>query len=727
MKNKDEWLNVNGYHIFHSKDNTYTAYNSDGKIVYEIDADGLTTLNTKNGDTIEFYNLNINSIKPNTTIKFRKYEIDFSNDEVIRYVDNNPCSEWGSNFTETTYTDNGFTVKECMGNKNKYEIINESIMNNDGSIIDKDYIGNCTRYYNADNTKDIVYDDGTVIHYDESYNIKYQKNKDGSYIYFDDKGHPYIIKSNDDGTIEHHMINNEDEVYQIKYEDGRIKYVNEGNETITTYLDGTYQAADGEKGTYVINSDGDIVCISSDGTTSLYNKHGIKYRSLDKDNVFVDYITDKQIVRENGKVTYSLRNHIEYDEDAYNKILSTLNSIDGSGIDGTCSSIENSISSFPDSYQEGLVSGIRSNINGHVDLIKSLSEMTNYSLLAYQTCDESLMDGLKLLVDSLFDEGNRALGEKFKKTIESTIEDRDNDNIFEYKYSTNFKMLSENAIVNRVFTDQDGNKWYLNKNDIAIALEGENFRINYGGEEFSLTYDENGIVKVKDSNGKYLNIFGEYNVGSRQFGGDQSVLDKAYKNQYVNDILNEYFPDASQEAKISYLYGAQGSACGNVAMSNLVFKKFEGREENFYKTFGYPMYEIKYDSKTNGLAIDYNYEPLIMDLYCHENPNIKFTDGTDKKRIKSMESYLKEKYNVSLSGYYRPWVYYGERGFTLYKVDDPSDIKTFSRYAGHAMIGVGKTKDGKIIVSSWGEKYILERSSSAYDRDYNKQGVREYW
>ena len=726
MKNKDEWLNVNGYHIFHSKDNTYTAYNSEGKVVYKIDEEGTATFNTKNGDTQDFSKLDIYKIKPNSVIKSGQYEFNFSGDEVIGYIDHKPYSEWDSDFVEVIYNDNNYIVRECLGNQKKNEVLFESIMYNDGSITDRDNIGNCT-YYNLDGTKDIMYDSGAIVHYNENYMIEYQKNKDGSYTYFDDKGHPYIIKSNDDGTIEHHMINNEDAVYQIKYEDGRIKYVNEGNETITTYLDGTYQAADGEKGTYVINSDGDIVCTSYDGKTSLYSKQGIKYKSIDKNNVFMDFITDRQMSTNNGKITYSMISHIEYDEEAYNKILSMLNSIDGSRIDGTCSDIENSINSFPDSYQAGLVSDIRSNINGHVDLIKSLSEMTNYSLLAYQTCDESLMNGLRLLVDSLFDEGNKTLGEKFKKAIESTIEDRDKDGIYEYKASTNFKMLSENGIVSRVFTDQDGNKWYLNKNNIAIALEGENFKINYGGEEFSLTYDENGIVKVKDSNGKNLNIFGEYNLDSRQFGGDQSVLAKSYKNKYVNDILNKYFPGATQEDKISYLFGARNSACGNVAISNLVFKKFEGKEENFYKTFGYPMYEIKYDSETNGLAIDYNYEPLIMDLYCHENPNIKFTDGTDKKRIKSMESYLKEKYNVSLGGYYRPYVYYGERGFTLYKIDEPSDIKTFSRYAGHAMIAVGKTKDGKIIVSSWGEKYILERSESAYDRDYNKQGVREYW
>ena len=43
--------------------------------------------------------------------------------------------------------------------------------------------------------------------------------------------------------------------------------------------------------------------------------------------------------------------------------------------------------------------------------------MTNYSLLAYQTCDDSLKDGLKLLIDSLFNENDKNLGDKFKSIV----------------------------------------------------------------------------------------------------------------------------------------------------------------------------------------------------------------------------------------------------------------------------------------------------------------------
>ena len=52
MLNKEEWLDVNGYHIFHDKNNTYTAYNSDGKIVYTIDSDKYLTTWAKNGEEI---------------------------------------------------------------------------------------------------------------------------------------------------------------------------------------------------------------------------------------------------------------------------------------------------------------------------------------------------------------------------------------------------------------------------------------------------------------------------------------------------------------------------------------------------------------------------------------------------------------------------------------------------------------------------------------------------
>ena len=64
--------------------------------------------------------------------------------------------------------------------------------------------------------------------------------------------------------------------------------------------------------------------------------------------------------------------------------------------------------------------------------------------------------------------------------------------------------------------------------------------------------------------------------------------------------------------------------------------------------------------------------------------------------------------------------YYGEKGYILYNMDG----SIYTPYGdGHAMVGIGRTNDGKIIVSSWGEKLILELST---EEDDIKMGQEEY-
>ena len=133
-------------------------------------------------------------------------------------------------------------------------------------------------------------------------------------------------------------------------------------------------------------------------------------------------------------------NYIEYDEEAYNKILNTLNGINGSDAINACANIRNAVAGFPDNYSSGGINSIESNLKEHVNLIKSLSETTNYSILAYDTCDESLRDGLYSLIDSLFGDSDKTFGDKFKKAIEHTLEMK--DGILRNKDDTNYNKTS---------------------------------------------------------------------------------------------------------------------------------------------------------------------------------------------------------------------------------------------------------------------------------------------
>lgn len=564
----------------------------------------------------------------------------------------------------------------------------------------------------------IEYNEDGSIHYTETY------DKDGNIcrkfdigvIEYLDKS-KYLYKEIDsDGTINVHGISGNHAFWKLN-------------------LDGTYSEYNDNSrryeivGTYICDENGNYILKNNDGSVLYTDFYGNIAQKVTADGVVYNYNHDKalQSVTKNGKVMYAKIHHIEYDEEAYDNILATLNNIGDSyksTISSACSDIASSINEFPDKYSGSGIEGVESNTVGHIDLIKSLSEMTNYSLLAYQTCDEDLRDGLFLLVDSLFDDNDKELANSFKNIINSSIEDRDGDKVLEYKANTDFKYLSNNAIVFEIYSDYDNNKWYLNKIGQVLNVEGNDIKINYGGETFNLEFNENGYAIIKDSNGNPLNIFGDYNLDSKQFGGNQGDLSRSYSNRYVIDILQKYFPDSSMEEKVALLNKARDTGCGYTAVTDFVFKQFEGNEKAFYDTFGYPMYGVRKNG--DEITVDYNYEPLIMDLYCLINTKsingvnsiietIKKGDGCFVSTYKTMTDYLKEQYNVTFNNIPDEIKYYGDNGFSLYNMDGSLYL---SDVGGHAMVGVGQDDNGQKIVSTWGKKYIYIPSNNTKDEIY---------
>ena len=669
------WMYINGYHVSYDKEKGYVGYiksseTVEEKKVFEISQDGIASINTQNGNSVSLFDIKID---------------DFKKDIVF--------------------------IEDIDGEHLEHYFSGEAITST--KIYNKE--GNCTReiIYNNDNS--------IIKQYNETGDTlisKLIRNNDQSEIY------------TNYNTGETQYSSPFGEYYCTKHADGSMEYLNKENYFII-YPDGTY-VSDDEKGTYTIDKDGNIVCTNEEGNQIYYNKLGYKYQIITSDGSIYYLNNDTKIVTKNGKKTYSMISHIEYDEESYNKILNTLNSVDGSSITSNCGGVVTTISQFPDGGYSSNISTIESNINNHINLVKSLGAMTNYSLLAYQSCDEDLRKGLYLLIDSLFGDNDLELANRFKRAISPVIEDKDNDKILEYKENVNFKVLSNNEIVSDTYTDENGNIWYLNKNNRVIGMDGKNIKLNYGGETFNVIYDKNGIIKLTDSNGNPLNIFGDYNIDSKQFGGAQDNVYDCFTdnlNHHAIQIAEDYYPDANKEELQDIFSQLALGGCGNMAMTNIVFKKFEGNEDGFYDTFGYTMYDIKYDKSTNGLTVDYNYEPLAVDLFCHErkNGNIKmfqqtsFWDtGTLSHNVDSMINYLKDKYNVSLKGFSEPIEYYGEKGYILYNMDG----SIYTPYGdGHAMVGIGRTNDGKIIVSSWGEKLILELST---EEDDIKMGQEEY-
>ena len=145
-------------------------------------------------------------------------------------------------------------------------------------------------------------------------------------------------------------------------------------------------------------------------------------------------------------------------------------------------------------------------------------------------------------------------------------------------------------------------------------------------------------------------------------------------------------------------------------MANVVFQYYLGREEEFEKDFGYPMYY-------NG---DLNYDAMIVDIYSRYSVNESGTGPADRKRI--LEDLLgqrgisvtvdtKQKLTTdSIASYLSDGnqVLVRVHDGNLYTKDADGNLVVKQALTAHSMEVTGVTDDGLLIVSSWGGKYYVK-------------------
>ena len=555
-----------------------------------------------------------------------------------------------------------------------------------------------------------IFEDGSYEVYEGNNTIQYNKNNSRTKIIFEDGSYETyegeaIRKFDSDGNE-----------YERLYNDGTKSYVISGEEELIVYQDGTfYDSKTGIKGRYTIDQDGNYKCIDENNNSYIYNKNGYIIESIDnagnKNNYKYDTMTKAST--KNDNTSYSMINHIEYDEETYDKILDTFIKINDNYptvIQNNISNIANTINSFPDEYNSSSIIEVGNSLITNIEFVDKIKSMTNYSLLAYQTCDENLSSNLNVLIDSLFEDNELDLASKFKEGINSTIEDRDNDSILEYKSDTNFKKIFDELIPTQTYVDGENILYFNNKGNL-LSADGDTFHINYGGEDFTLTFGENGCAILKDSNGNPLNIFGDYNLDSKQYGGNQEdfcVGNNAYllEDENINALLDKFFPNATDEEKLAYLGSIGPHGCGYVAVANIAFKMMEGYEEEFQNNFGYPMYNIVL--KDGNVSVDYNYETLTLELYSELNAR--------GRTIQEATEYARGMYSDDMF-----LEYYLESKYHIYDYNKDSKVIKINAYdnyfmiaedgsacigtSGHGIIITEKTEDGKVYISSYGEKY----------------------
>ncbi|WP_022779835.1 hypothetical protein [Butyrivibrio sp. AE3009] len=326
----------------------------------------------------------------------------------------------------------------------------------------------------------------------------------------------------------------------------------------------------------------------------------------------------------------------------------------------------------------------------------------------------------------------------------------------------------------------------------------------YTSAESNITGNMNGSGKGGSGNGpidddEAKDGSSELYDGDGQYGGDQMNFEKHDdvhhflcfnwgKDLALYEFIRQHpgYENMTDDEIKAMLESFTDGGCGWVAETNMIFAEFEGRPEDFEKTFGFPMYD------ENG---DLNYDKLAIDLYLSTQGKFYIGDDDikgDAALNSSICSYykkhpdeFKQRYGIDLKGAdgkvtddawdkiceegdalkedakskgldyveydkdptgtnyaereNRVKHYLAERGVDSYTTRDAtgasaSDIQTaidngetpiisaaeFNLYdeqgnkinqdpiGDHAMVITGVTADGKYIVSSWGERYILD-------------------
>ena len=260
---------------------------------------------------------------------------------------------------------------------------------------------------------------------------------------------------------------------------------------------------------------------------------------------------------------------------------------------------------------------------------------------------------------------------------------------------------------------------------------------------------------VGSSNNEYTKLYTDSNNHIAQYGGNQQDLtdrvDELASAQYIKDLIKRDFGTTDPQAIRSFLTSITCCGCNYTAVVNSVFNQYNGREQDFYNDFGYPMYTV--DKNGN---IDYNYEYMITEIYSlyrrtsfdfdgdgyydvYGTGNIweasnKGADGIDSKGAEFCYNYLKDKYG--LSGQYTVFDEgrlltqdeinsYLAQGKTIilctnnYNVyQTVPDALYYPGHEAHAMVITGYDENNQLHVSTWGHDYVVDSRQPNPDYGY---------
>ena len=291
----------------------------------------------------------------------------------------------------------------------------------------------------------------------------------------------------------------------------------------------------------------------------------------------------------------------------------------------------------------------------------------------------------------------------------------------------------------------DGNNTIVELNNgVNIVLNNQTVsKIITSDNEY---YYKNGhLVGSKN----FVGLFSEKTNSTGQYGGAQqdftNNIDELSKDPIIKNTIKEFYNVDDTQSVRTLLESIECCGCNFVAIATAIMKKYQGREEDFYNTFGYDMYKI--DKNGN---VDFNYERLVVEEFCYfRTHNFDFEGdgiydsygsstvqgakyiktGLNNQGAQVCYEYLQNKYNFDGTFEFKndgtlltreEIEDYLNQGRSVvictnsYTLNNTGYVKqgsftSFSEmgYGGHGMTITGFDDYGNMLVSSWGNEFTI--------------------
>ena len=279
------------------------------------------------------------------------------------------------------------------------------------------------------------------------------------------------------------------------------------------------------------------------------------------------------------------------------------------------------------------------------------------------------------------------------------------------------------------------------KNEFIFYTNKGVFEFNYSLSDCQYIPNENEIVLAEDGIYSLLNaLCGQYGECQKEFNifADEYVADEKIK-----DIIHQYFPEIiiSEEDLKVFFSKIRSSGCGYVVCANIILENYLSLpDEEWINHFGFPKknfdteknnYQyllldllLEYQTKINGLT---SWTDIInlstqLDNFSEEHPKVV---GMDTDYLKEAMSLFSKKYDINIEvtsldcsrkeNYTKEIIEKLQNGesiainitnINLYYPSNNHEIHSYINNP-HGMIITEVLEDGSWVVSSWGERYII--------------------